>query len=298
MRSLPFLALLGGCVIGSNKYPRPRDLPDEWLVDRVRILAIQANPPEVTPGQDVSFNALIPQPGIADPYAVAWLTCPPVDDGGIGYGCALPDLSSIETLDLESAAEIGLIGFQPFFDPFYTVPDDALDGFAEEDRAEGLYQLVNVTAIPPDYLDPETAPSEVDFGEVEAAYKRLIISEARTPNRNPLLSRWVVDGFDIPENTTITVEEGQVYTFETTVAESLVEEYVFITSEGAEEWRTEEPYVNWYCTDGELYENLTLYPYLDVTWQAPASGTSGSLYAVVRDRRGGMAWIERKFTVL
>ncbi len=293
-----WLALLTThCVIGSNQSPRARDLPDEWLVDRVRVLAVQANPPEASPGATVSFNALVPQPGTDGDYGIAWFTCPPTDDGGIGFGCTLPDPSGIDPTDPEALAALGLIGFEPFLEPLYTVPDDALDTLAAEDRAEGLYQLVQVTAFPPEYLDPETAPEAIDFGEVEAAYKRLIISEARTPNRNPLLSRWAVDGIDTPEGAILTVEAGQTYGFATTVAESLVEQYLFVNSEGTEEWRTEEPYVNWYCTDGELLQNLTLHPYLDVNWVAPRSGTSGTLYAVVRDRRGGMAWITRPFTV-
>jgi hypothetical protein len=289
--------LLSGCVIGSDRWQRPRDLPDEWLIDRVRVLAVQAEPPEAVPGATIAFSALVTQP-VDDPYNVIWFTCPPTDDGGIGFGCELPDTSSIDASDPEALADLGLIGFEPFLSPTYTIPIDALDGVAEEDRAEGLYQLVQVTAFPPEYLDPEQAPDAIDFDEVEAAYKRLIISEARTPNRNPLLSRFSVDGFDVPDGATITVEEGQTYQLSTTIAESLVEEYVYVTSEGVEEWRTEEPYANWYTTGGDLNENLTLHPYLDVTWVAPESGTSGKFWVVVRDRRGGMAWIDRRWTVL
>lgn len=290
--------LLSGCVIGSDKYPRPRDLPDEWLVDRVRVLAVQAEPPEAAPGETIVFSALVPQPDVDDDYTVLWFTCPPDDFGGIGFGCALPDTAAIDTTDPDALADLGLIGIEPFLPPVYTIPDDALDGLADEDRGEGLYQLVQVTAFPAEYLDPETAPEVLDFAEIEAAYKRLVISEARTPNRNPLLSVFVVDGIAIPEGATVTVEGGQTYDLSTTVTESLVERYLFITEDGSEEWRTEEPYVNWYTTSGTLNENLTLYPYLDVGWVAPASGSSGTLYAVVRDRRGGMAWIQRRFAVL
>ncbi|MBA2319979.1 MAG: hypothetical protein H0V89_02385 [Deltaproteobacteria bacterium] len=303
MRTLPFALVglgfgLGGCVIGSDKYQRPRDLPDEWLVDRVRVLAVQAEPPEAAPGTRVTFRALVPQPGVVDPYLVVWFTCPPTDDGGIGFGCELPDTSAIDATDPEALAELGVIGFEPFQSPEYTIPDDALDGLDDAARGEGLYQLVQVTAFPPSYLEPGGAPEEIDFGEVEAAYKRLVVSEARTPNRNPFLSVFLVDGIAIPEDATLTVEEGQTYELATTVSESLVEEYLYLTDDGTEEWRTEEPYVNWYTTAGTLNESLTLHPYLDVGWVAPESGTSGTFYVVVRDRRGGMAWIQRSFTVL
>jgi len=298
MRAPLVLAAISGCVIGSDRYQRPRDLPDEWLVDRVRVLAVQAEPPEAAPGETVAFSALVPQPGVTDPYVVAWFTCPPTDAGGIGFGCELPEPSDLDATDPEALAELGVIGFEPFLPPSYTIPDDALDGVDEAARGEGLYQLVQVTAFPPSYLDPDSAPEEIDFEEVEAAYKRLVISDARTPNRNPLLSVLQVDGFQIPEGSTITVEEGQTYTLSTTVAESLVEEYLYLTDDGLEEWRTEEPYVNWYTTAGTLNESLTLYPYLDVGWVAPERGLTGTFYAVVRDRRGGMAWITRSFEVL
>lgn len=291
MRHLVPALLLTGCVIGSNGSPRPSDLEPGWLVDRPRVLAIRADPPEARPGDRVTFSALIPQPGVADPYAVVWLACPPADDGGIGFGCTLPTDLDLESATPEDLAALGLIGFEPGLPPAYDVPADALDGLPEAERAEGLYTLVQVAALPPEYLDPDSAPAEVDFGDVEAAYKRLVVSEAATPNQNPEIRVFTVDGLQLPAGAVLHVDAGQSYELGVQVAAESIETYTFVNSLGEVEERTEEPYLAWFATGGALLEAVTLFPYVEATWTAPAAGESGTVWAVMRDRRGGMSWI-------
>lgn len=295
-RALLSSLLLTGCVIGGDRYPRPRDLAPAWLVDRPRVLGIRASPPEVRPGETVTFEALVPTPGATAPYTVIWLACPPADDGGIGFGCPIPE--TLDLTDVNALAALGVIGVEPFLPPVYTVPDDALDGLAPADRAEGLYTLIQVTALPPDLLDPATAPDTLDFNEIEAAYKRLVVSEAATPNQNPEIVAFTADGIVVPPGAPLHVTAGQDYDLSVQLSPTAIETYTFVTSEGTPEDREEEPYLSWYATAGEVEEPVTLFPYPEATWTAPATvGETGTVWAVLRDRRGGMAWWAQEIVV-
>ena len=302
------LLMLSACVIGSDKYARPRDLAPAWLVDRTRVLAVVAEPPEVRPGETATFSVLLAGPP-GDPLdlAVLWLACP-VDDEGNGFGCAT-DLGSLDlgaTMTPEQLEELGVIGFEPGLPPSYTVPDDLLDGLAPEDRLEGSYVLVQVTAFPLDALDQPV--DDIDYSTVEAAYKRLIVSEAATPNHNPLIDSGAVDGATLPLGALVHLDADQVYEISVALRDASRERYDFVTGDGLTEQRVEEPYVSWFVagTDedgsgdpgGELLESVTLWPYLDATWLSPAEpGASGTWFAVLRDRRGGMTWWRQDWVV-
>lgn len=292
-RALTVLApilLLGGCVIGGNKYPRPRDLTPDWKVDRMRLLGIRSEPAEARPGDVVTFEALIGTAvDDATELAVIWLACPldyqsfgcTTDLGGIDVTTATPD-------DL---ASIGFIGFEPGLPPVYTVPTDLLDDLEPEARAEGAYVFVQTLALPMSLLEDEAALDELDFSVVASGYKRLVVSEAQTPNHNPDIGLFTVDGIPVPAGATVRVDPEQSYDIGILLPEGARETYTYINSLGGPETRVEEPYVSWYTTDGEMTEEVTLWPYLDATWIAPAEvGTEGRWYAVLRDRRGGMSW--------
>jgi hypothetical protein len=289
------MSLSSGCVIGSDRYIKPRDLSQSWLVDRARILGIRAEPPEAVAGELVTFEALIPNPD-ADPNddgSILWLACPPDPNnpGGIGFGCEL-DFSAIdvESMDFSALADAGVIGFDPLLPPSYVVPGGLLDGLDNErDRREGVNVTVQVTALTPSAL--ETPPEDIDFNEIEIGYKRLVVSEATTPNQNPAIFEFVVDRFTVLPGTVVHVEPEQAYELGVILEENLVETYEYLTRDGVLEERREEPYAAWYTTDGEMLEPITLYPYTEASWRAPKKGgVSGLWYAVVRDRRGGMTW--------
>ena len=124
--TVPCLAMTG-CVIGGDKWPRPRDLAPSWLVDRTRILAVAANPPEIAPGETATFEALIPDPGGEGDLSRLWFACPEVDGG---FGCNL-DLSTGSGTTATGTGTDGFIGLEPFIPPVYTAPDDLLDGITD-----------------------------------------------------------------------------------------------------------------------------------------------------------------------
>lgn len=290
---MTLLLFLSGCVLNGDKYLRPRDLSPSWLVDRTRVLGISADPPEARPGDVVTFDSLIGTATDDDPdLAIVWLACPVTDEGN-GFGCAT-DLGAIdlETADPEALAELGFIGFEPGLPPVYAVPDDLLDGLDDRERLEGSYVLIQLLALPAELL--ENPVDELDFSQVESAYKRLIVSEAPTPNHNPEIGDFTVDRQTIAAGSIVYVEPEQSYDLGVLLPDGTREAYEYLPTEGPSEERIEEPYVSWYSTDGEILEEVTLWPYLESTWTAPAErGTAGTWHAVLRDRRGGMSWISQ-----
>jgi hypothetical protein len=275
------------------------------------VLAVQAEPPEIRPGETSTFEALVV--GGEGTPSILWLACPPEDDGGIGFGCALDPDAFSEDATVDDLIAAGVLLF-----PEYTAEDDALAELTDDESLEGLYVTIQVTAFP-GTTGEQT--EDFDFNEVEAAYKRLVISEALTPNNNPRLTQFTVDGFDAPPQATVMVTPGQQYELAAYLPEEDVEEYEFVNRDNVLETRLEEPYVSWYTTGGTILEEVTLYPFLDSTWLAPppcdlplppggplrpapelpedcveaGAPLSGTWWAVVRDRRGGMSWIERQW---
>jgi hypothetical protein len=292
-RPLLLALILTSCVIGSEKYIRPADLAPTWLVDRPRVLGIRAMPAELRPGETARFEALLAAPDSDEPYTVVWIACP-VEGGGIGFGCPL----DLQALDLETAtpeqlAEAGFIGFEPLIPPVYTSPQDFLEELDDDERLEGAYVLVQVTAFPADADVEDT----LDFNTIEAAYKRLVVSEASTPNTNPILGELTVEGIAVEADVMIHLDPNQPYEIGIEIPNVAIEEYEYRPSGGDVELRTEEPYVAWFTTGGQLLEEVTLYPNTQADWVSPKRGTSGTWYAVARDRRGGQTWRIQRWTV-
>lgn len=272
-------------------------MAEAWQIDRLRVLAVASEPAEPRPGDTVTMTSLTVSPVI--PVALStWFVC--VISEELDEGCAIDpalteNLSSVDfaTLTPEEQAALyqelvdaGMVGVEPFFSPVWTVPLDVLDALPEEDRLEGLVATVSITAIP----DQET----VDEGDIELAYKRIPVSEALTPNHNPVVAGLRVDGFDIAPGARVAMDRGQTYAIELVFADDALETYTYVNADGVEESRVEEPYLAWYLQEGTFDQENTLYPYLTVQYTTPTdpSLTEQSLWVVVRDRRGGMAWME------
>lgn len=268
-----------------------------WQIDRLRVLAVAAEPAEPRPGDTVQMTSLTVSPAV--PVALStWFVC--VISEETDTGCAIDpalteDLSStdLSTLTPEEQAALyaelvaaGMIGVEPYFPPVWTVPVDLLEGLTPEERLEGLVATVSITAIP----DQE----QVDEGDLELAYKRVPVSEATTPNHNPPITGLRVDGIDVAAGATVALDRGQTYEIELVLPEEAIETYTYVNADGVEESRTEEPYLAWYLQEGSFDQEYTLYPYVSVQYTSPVEPTLAeqSLWVVVRDRRGGMSWIE------
>lgn len=289
--------LLLGCEI--NQLARPT------LVDRARILGVASEPAEPAPGDQVTLSSLAvdPDEGIG---AVTWFGC--VLEESSGFGCSLDAerLEELFAMDIEAMTPeeqaawfeevqaAGFIGVEPDLPPTFTVPTDLLDGLSAEESIEGKNYLFTLSALPGEgNLDGLDLEAEGDT-EAETGLKRMPVSLNPQPNQNPVIASLVLDGsFEIADQDTLRVQAGQRYDFTMTLSEDSVESYTFVNSEGVSEDRTEEPYVSFYATDGNFFQEVSLYPFLEARWTAPVDPaiSEHQLWFVVRDRRGGMTWL-------
>ena len=281
------------------------DLAQEWQLDRLRILAVRAVPAEPQPGDTVTFERLLYVPPETTLEAVTWFGCIP--DGGIGFGCEIDPtiLDSFADFDFASASpaelnelftalqEAGFIGTEPGFPPTWEAPADALDGYTDAQKQEGVNAIINITAIPEGAADDD----------IELAYKRLPVSENDTPNHNPEVTTITMQGAGFvsgagTEDDPYVLKPGGEVKLYPEVPDETYEEYTYVTTEGTVETRTEEPYWAWYTDGGEFAQSVSLPPYAYATYTAPKrSGWSGLIAVVMRDRRGGMGWAQVRATV-
>lgn len=295
---LPLLLALGGCPIGNDRQPKPRDLEPSWQINRLRVLAIRADPPEVAPGQQARFEALVVDPD-GEIGAVVWLACPPESSGGIGFGCALdPDLD-FTNASFEELEDAGVIGFEPTLPPRYAPPITALEDVDEDEARNGIYALIQIVVIPQDVLDDGFgAGGDLDFNRLRVAYKRLRVSTKDVRNANPEILRWRIDDIPVPDEAVVEVDPDERYDVGVFLTEGSVEVYEHINRDGQREERQEQPFVTWYTDGGTMEETVTLWPFLDATWRAPSADaevTEGTWWAVIRDRRGGMSWSTKRW---
>jgi hypothetical protein len=290
---IPSLLILAGCVINPDKWPRPRELSQPWLVDRTRVLAVRADPPEAYPNSRVTFEALVGRDqDDTEDLAQVWVACASEGDGS-GFGC----ITDPSALELDSATpppdteDLEIIGTVPGDPPEYTTPTDLLVGLDEQQAREGLYVLIQVALLPAQALEDTGLLPQLGIDDVELAFKRLVVSLATTPNHNPTIASFTVDGFTMPAGAPVLVDAGEPYALGVTLPDGTREVYDYLTTEGVVEQRVEEPYATFLTTSGTIEGWITLWPYMSATFVAPEeSGATGKWFVILRDRRGGMGW--------
>ena len=312
MRPMIFTLLLTGC--------GRAELAQNWQLDRIRILAISATVDqepdpvlgaraEPRPGENVLFDALYYVPLSEMISGAFWVGCLPESD--LATGCdldpgafegfnSLGEDASFEELQsaLETAREGGFIGFEPDLPPVWTVPEDALEGLSDDEQKEGTNAFVNISLLG-DGADIDAEPAELGF-------KRFPVSLAETPNHNPEIIDFVVNDEPLNGSGTFEAESGTTYRFKPIIPPGHIETYQYINEAGDLEYRSEEPYITWFTELGSNETNqrasfdqeYSLYPYTGVEWTAPKVSGPIQLYAVIRDRRGGMNWASLKVNVL
>jgi len=324
-RILPFMVL---CGCGSKEMT---PMADSWQLDRLRLLGVRAevvgaNDPvlgtraEPRPGETVAFTSLTYNPSESTEGGSIWIAC--LTDGADAYGCdgeedafeafdALDDDSTLAEFAaaIEAARAAGVIGLPPLYEPEWTIPTDALDALSETERLEGLSAVITVSLTDQGFEDEEDSSDDEaapDPDEVEVGFKRMPVSEALTPNHNPDVVDFTVAGERLNGASGFTARRGYTYIIEPIIPDAHTETYVYLNSDGEEEFRTEEPFFTWYTELGAaglskqagFDQPLSLAPALDVEWTAPKNATTVHLFVVVRDRRGGMGWRSLKVNVL
>ncbi len=255
------------------------------LVNKTRVLAVQADTPFALPGQQVQLHALA-----YDPLgrSLSW-----------GWG---------ECEDATSAAAVDCLR-QTNFDSLQIGPDVTTHTFTVP-STRSSYAGVVVIACPGtiERGDTQTIPivcrdangNALPLDEFEIGMKRIYLRPSDL-NQNPRIDGLSYDGSAWTAETTPTTrckkEDCSQY----------VDEKIVVTADGASEHSvdaqglpiTEQSVIQYYATGGEFDDELKLASAGDNKWHAKKedAGKLIRFWFVVRDDRGGVSWIERSLQV-
>ncbi len=289
------------------------------LINSVRILAIQANPPYAAPGtpvqlQILAFDGRTAQP---QPMTVAWLpqTCfdPPADTY---YACYAPLASVLQPgQDVTSSLVPGNTSS-------FTMPGDIITkhGAAKTSDPYGVafafavacagkleyagFSKQNPSANPLGCFDENG--NALDANSFVFAYSMIYSFTDRT-NANPVISNLTLNGNPVDPTAGITVSactEANAKKCPTSDVDTVVPASSQESDPGTLDANgnpvKEEIWVDYYLTGGSvsaqaviLYDpSLGRLPASPTKLTAPNAPTELILWAVVRDNRGGVSWVQ------
>lgn len=247
------------------------DLPPYHRLDRLRILAIAADPPWAGPGDTVEISALVSAPGPA-PVELRWRWCP-VDVGAASKEACPEPLSApwpASDLGAEMQALLTLPGRAHIEARCTAVPDGCPDG--------QLVVFVQLEAMTPNDRLVGVREVVVDLEGRSHANPEIEDVEAREGTRAPV---------PLDSQAITTVPSGEL------------ELALWPSPESAEpaDGGTEPLTVSWFVDVGELEVNrsrpATLQDPATNLWSLDPPGPEGpaaTLRTVIRDHRGGTAW--------
>jgi hypothetical protein len=271
------IAILGFCQLAACG---PSFTP-ATLVQGLRILAIKAEPPEVSPGQVTSLKALATDTN-GRSIETAWAAC--TLRPAPGTLDLNPDCINAETapylLALGSGISLSAV-----------VPDVSPADFGPPDASGGLYL-------------PVRARTQAGADRVDSIYP-LRLSTGLPPNHNPQLTGVLIvppTGVPIPldEASPVEVRAGQAITLRAPFSPDSAEIYQAVGA-GQSGTLREILRVSWFATGGSFSEANTGEAKPDTIWRAdqflPPTGATIDLYVVGREERGGTDFLHRSFVL-
>ena len=278
MRRLVLLALvaLGG---GCNNSFDPAS-----FVDKLRLLGVEAEPPDLSPGQMTTLTATWANPGGAAP-TITWDACllPPPP----GTGHALNQ----DCLGLDGGA--ALVPFGTGETVTATMPAVTPEMLGLPDASNGWYLQVLLR------LDADGRSQLGVYG------LRLYLGALtpNAPNQNPVLTgiyhvpsadAGAEDQTALDDAAPLEVHAGDEVALRALVTPESQETYVVYDGDPRTtppRTVTETVRISWFTTAGEFSEDVTGVPKPDTTLKLekhlPPSGTPIDLWVVARDERGG-----------
>ena len=269
------------------------------LVDRPRILAVVADPPEIAPGADASLHVLVAG---AQDYSVTWRACSTFSSFASGSqygenvgdrGCANAafELGEGERVTLPTADSAALF-YNDKLANAALGSDLGPEALAQIRRSVGLAFSVEADVLAD--------------GKRLRAIKRVLVSVNPKPARNPpppafsMAARAVrlqaSDSFRcLPDGPgALRVQPGQhvrlTPLYEGSDAgedEPWLETYTVLDGRGVLSTRREQAFYSWFASRGSIDHGKTEAPDRDSAWRAPAEPGCAELWLVVRDGHGG-----------
>lgn len=282
-----------GC-IDSPDFARPS------FIDGPRVLAIVAEPPEAAPGDSFALSVLIAGQDEED-VAITWRACGAFDDGGsFGGGAQFGERDPDEGCGGGFAVPLG----------------EGLTSQLPGELTRALFDNLDLAAmilgaqLPPGALEqirrdvgiPFLIEADVHIGDKRIrSVKRVLVRDTDTPHTNPPPPHFVLGELEIARDASgpfrcagvgqdvrvpadtdldlIPIVEGE--------DEAWLEKYFVLDAQGVLRERTERAYYSWFSDGGRLDQQLTRAPLRNEVWHTPEHPGRHTLWAVVRDGRGG-----------
>ncbi|HOX47065.1 MAG TPA: hypothetical protein PK668_25955 [Myxococcota bacterium] len=282
-------ALAGGC---------DSPFPDETLVERLRLLAVAAEPPEAGVTDTLAFRALVADPrGAGRPLEYTWAVC----FLAIGYAAADVACPGPGNFPLEAEGDGARLAV-PELVAWLMEQDLPVD---PGDPGGGEWPEVVTLLVGLEVSGPPLA--DQDGPERVRALKRfhLRLSGQASPNHNPALAGLSLDGLPWDEapgpNGVPELQAGSEHLLRPEVLAGSVETF----SEGEPPEEVQETLLfSWFSTGGEFRDQRTLLDpllYEDLAknrLKAPEEPGRYDLWLVVRDDRLGAGWLQTAFEVV
>jgi hypothetical protein len=267
------------------------DFPSGGTVEAVRVLAVRAEPPDLPPGGETTLTALVATPG-GDLTGVTldWSVC---DVGRSGNQAnPSPDACSDPALARESQSQAAT-GLPPGDPYLLTVPPlEQLDpdAISQPDATGGVYLAVRLVA------------RRADEPPVVTLYRLRLQLGQTTVNRNPVFDGELsIDGQPWAEDAVPSVAPGARLLLEARWEDGAEEDYQLMLPGDEPRQGTEVLSFAWFDDQGQVDpEHTGGAGMFEATWQLPdeiAVGSRVHLWVVLRDNRGGAAWMTRQVEV-
>jgi hypothetical protein len=272
--------------------------PDETLVERLRLLSVAAEPPEVGVTDTLAFRALVADPqGAGRPLTFTWAVCFFV----LGYAAAdvaCPGPGNFPMVAEGDGASLSVPDLVAWLME-QDLPVDPTDPTGGEwPEQVSLYVGLEVEGAPlPDQQQPERVRALKRF--------HLRLSGEGSPNHNPALAGLSLDGLPWEEslgpNGVPVLYAKSEHLLHPELLAGSVERY----TEGDPPEEVEETLLfSWFSTGGEFRDQRTLIDPLlfqdlmDNRLKAPEEPGRYDLWLVVRDERLGAGWLQTAFEVV
>ncbi len=261
-----------GCLVGwlgCQSFPDP----PVSFVTGLRVLGIEAEPPQVAPGESTTVTALAVDTSGEMPTA-SWSVCllPPLPGQTVNPACA----------DGSSPSELQPVG-DGLTIPF-VMPQVTAAQLGAPDATGGVYLPLVATIRA--------------GGQALTAIYRVRLGDAAPANTNPTIAGlFSVDATGamaaLDETSPTPVPSGGAVTLTVTFAPDSAQTYT--AADGTA--RTETLTTSWFCTAGDLsFEKTSAtqpQTVLHLDQRLPPAGAQIDLYAVARDERGGTDFAHR-----
>lgn len=280
-------------------------------IDRFRVLAIAATPPDLRPGESTSLTALTASQA---PVEHRWSWCPFSLGPSAGYECAFTREQLQAAVDETSGA--GAVRIPPLdlgdtatVTFAYQLPSSFFRGVCALVRGGDLPESVSLPRC--DERFPITIRLEARSAEttiVAVKNIRLLYRSEDIPNRNPAIGGITAerdaDGTDDTASQTVfpaVLDRETPYQLRAVVTATDAETHTSSTGVVDREALT----LTWFVRGGELESTRTAFVPERTTieragmnvWTTPKSvdyaESVADVYVVIRDDRGGTAWIRR-----